>query len=228
MFSRFGGSLSLDVPSVWVFPNFGCSLGLVGPSICHVRRGGAFWRLGDSRWNFIPTELKSCFTGLPQEFQYWVDWTYKANKDYFSYEHVWVRQDERVVSHVWIRQDNSFMSFLSLLRYVSCLCCECRVTCMNAPVWTRRVTCRCCVVPHVCIHQDERDVSDGFVVSCRMSLFLVVASCHTSLLRVKCAKIKASCHIPLLRCVTCLCCECGVKCMNAPRWMRFVACLCCS
>jgi len=41
---------------------------------------------GDPRWNFIPTGLKSCFTGLPQEFQYWVDWTYKANKDYFSYE----------------------------------------------------------------------------------------------------------------------------------------------
>ena len=40
----------------------------------------------DPRWNFIPTGLKSCFTGLPQEFQYWVDWTYKANKHYFSYE----------------------------------------------------------------------------------------------------------------------------------------------
>jgi len=24
---------------------------------------------------------------LPQEFQYWVDWTYKANKDYFAYEY---------------------------------------------------------------------------------------------------------------------------------------------
>jgi len=40
-------------------PRFECSLG------SHVRRGGAFWRLGDPRWNFNPFGLKSCFTVVP-------------------------------------------------------------------------------------------------------------------------------------------------------------------
>ena len=47
---RFGGSLDLGVPSIWGFPGFGWSLGLDVPSICHVRRGGTFWRLVGTRY----------------------------------------------------------------------------------------------------------------------------------------------------------------------------------